>query len=76
MSMVNGKATTDYLRQFNNGLKVHFVVLNLMQEMLVETDALDKIGPSYDATLEIRAQDTPLCVSTACKGKLKFYVTG
>lgn len=47
-----------------------------MQEMLVETDELDKISPSYDATLEIRAQDTPLRVSIACKGKLKFYVTG
>lgn len=47
-----------------------------MQEMLVETDELDKISRSYDATLEIRAQDKPLCVLIACKGKLKFYVTG
>lgn len=39
----------------------------MIKEMLVETDELDKISPSYDATLEIRAQDKPLCVSTACK---------
>ncbi|KAL0658761.1 hypothetical protein Bca4012_079346 [Brassica carinata] len=39
----------------------------MIKEMLVETDALDKIGPSYDATLEIRAQDKPLSVSIACK---------
>lgn len=52
------------------------VLSNLMQEMLVETDGLDKISPNYDATLEIRAQDKPLSVTIACKRKLQFYVTG
>ncbi|KAL0890596.1 hypothetical protein Bca101_014579 [Brassica carinata] len=39
----------------------------MIKEMLVETDGLDKISPNYDATLEISAQDKPLCVSIACK---------
>lgn len=39
----------------------------MIKEMLVETDGLDKISPNYDATLEIRAQDKPLCVTIACK---------
>lgn len=48
------------------------VLSNLMQEMLVETDGLDKISPNYDATLEIRAQDKPLCVTIACKCKIEI----
>lgn len=41
-----------------------------MQNMVVETDELDKIRPNYEATLEIRAKDKPFSVSVACKGKL------
>lgn len=40
-----------------------------MQNMLVETDGLDQIRPSYKATLEIRSKDEPFSVSVACKGK-------
>lgn len=47
--------------------------LNLMQNMLIETDGLDQIRPNYDATLEIRAVDKPFFVKVDCKGTLLFY---
>uniref|UniRef100_A0A1J3I4J6 Protein DEFECTIVE IN MERISTEM SILENCING 3 n=2 Tax=Noccaea caerulescens TaxID=107243 RepID=A0A1J3I4J6_NOCCA len=38
-----------------------------IENMVVETDELDKIRPNYEATLEIRAKDKPFAVSVACK---------
>lgn len=47
-----------------------------MQNMVVETDALDDIRPDYEATLEICSKDEPFSVSVACIGKpcaLNFF---
>ena len=47
-----------------------------MQNMVVETDALDDIRPDYEATLEICSKDEPFSASVACIGKpcaFKFF---
>lgn len=51
--------------------------LTPMQNMLVQTDALDDIRPDYEATLEICSKDEPFSVSVACIGKpcaLNFFL--